>query len=85
MSTDLYRVSKVLWAVKSPKDKEVFGFSTIEAAAEYLESIGVRDEEIDLAIIDMLAHGHTRAQFGAIEGRFIFSDNARLDELLGVA
>ena len=85
MSTDLYKVSKVLWAVKSHKDEEVLGFSTIEGAAEYLEEIGIPDDEIDLAIIDMAANGHSRAQFGVLEGRFMFSDNARLDELLGVA
>ena len=85
MDTNLYRVSKVCWAVTSAKTMEAETFTTIEEASAYLESVGVRDEEIDFALADMLAKGNTRANFGVLEGRFIFSDTKRLDELFGVA
>jgi hypothetical protein len=85
MSINLYRVSKVNWAIVSHKEEGAQCFTNIENASEYLESIGVPSDEIDLALMDMMAKGNTRAQFGVLEGRFLFSDNARLDELLGVA
>ena len=85
MDTNLFKVSKVSWAVTSAKDSEVQSFQTIEDAASYLESLGVPDEEIDEALVDMVANGTVRANFGAEDGRFILSDNKRLDELLGVA
>ena len=82
MDTNLFRV-ELYWAVTSPKE-EVQTFNTIEDAAAYLESIGVKDEEIDLALVNMISDGTTRANFG-IAGKFMFTDNKRLDELLGVA
>lgn len=85
MSYNLYKVSKVNWAVKTHKDEEIHSFENIEAAATYLESIGVPTDEIDFALIDMLAKGTTRAQFGIDKGLFLFSDNARPDGILGVA
>ena len=85
MDTNLFKVSKVCWAVTSPKTSEAQTFRTIEDASAYLESIGVPDEEIDIALVDMTANDTTRANFGAMQGRFIMSDNKRLDELLGVA
>jgi hypothetical protein len=84
MDTNLFKVSKVCWAVTSSKDPEPVAFPTIEAASDYLMGIGVPDEEIDIALVDMIASGHSRANFGATKGQFIFSDKLRLNEL-GVA
>jgi len=84
MSTNLYKVSSTRWAVKQHKEKPV-GFPNIEDASSFLESIGVPDEEIDLALIEMIAQGHTRAQFGSLEGRFIFSDKENVNELFGTS
>lgn len=85
MSTDLYRVSKNCWAVKSSALEEMAAFPTIEEAADCLEAVGVPSDEIDIAIMEMAGHGHTHAQFGVLEGRFIFSDAEKLDEHFGVA
>jgi hypothetical protein len=48
-------------------------YPSIEEAATQLESLGVPDEEIDIALIEMVGNEHNMAQFGALEGRFIFS------------
>lgn len=85
MSTDLYRVSKACWAIKSSSVEEMAAFSTIEEAADFLESIGIPADEVDLAIMEMAGQGHTHAQFGVLEGRFIFSDNESLNEQVGLA
>jgi len=85
MGINLYKVSKVNWAVQSEHNEELQNFPTIEKAAEYLETLGVPSDEIDFALIDMMGNDNTRAQFGVLEGRFIFSDKAKPDELLGVA
>jgi 3-polyprenyl-4-hydroxybenzoate decarboxylase len=85
MDTNLFKVSNVCWAVTSTHSPEAQTFVTVEGACDYLESIKVPDEQIDRALIDMLAQGNTRANFGAINGEFIFSDNKRLNELLDVA
>lgn len=85
MDTNLYKVSKVCWAVRSEHNPETQVFQAIEGAASYLESIGVPDEEIDIALVDMSARGTTRANFGVTQGRFILSDNSRLDENMGSA
>lgn len=84
MNTNLFRVSKVCWAVTAPDASEPQVFQTVDAAGAYLESIGVRDEEIDAALIDMAANQTTRASFGQ-KGSFIFSDNTKLSENVGVA
>ena len=84
METNLYKVSKVCWAVVSDKDEEPLVFPTVDAAAEHLLSIGVEDDHIDLALVDMLAKGTTRANFG-INGTFMFSDNTRLNTQFGTA
>ena len=85
MDTNLFRVSKVCWAVTSEVEAEVQTFTTIDDAGMYLESIGVPDEEVDMAIIDMVAKGTVRANFGVTNGHFIFSDDAKLTEPIGVA
>ena len=82
MSTNLYKISANSWVVKGKKEKLV-AFDTIEQASDHLESIGIPDEEIDLALIEMAARNHSRAEFGALEGRFIFSDVEKVDELFG--
>ena len=85
MDTNLYRVSKVCWAVMSQHNAEAQVFKTIEDAAMYLEDIGICDEDIDSALVDMLANTTTRATFDTSNGKFISSDNTRLNELLGIA
>jgi hypothetical protein len=86
MSTDLYRVSKACWAVKSHNLPELVAFDTIEKAASFLEEqLGIPADEVDLAIMDMAGNGHTHAQFGVLEGRFIFSDDERIEDKMGVA
>jgi hypothetical protein len=84
-SIDLFKVSKVCWAVRTPDEPEARSFTTIEGAGDFLESLGVPGDEVDLALIDMVATGHTRANFGIDKGTFLFSDNLRLNELLGSA
>jgi hypothetical protein len=81
MEANLYKIRSG-WAVKANNDVEAY--STIEQASDALLSLGVQDEAIDIALIEMYGNGHTRANFG-IKGGFIFSDEAKLDELLGVA
>ncbi len=85
MSYNLYRVSKACWAVKADKLKEVAAFPTVEQAAALLEELGVPSDEIDTALMFMAGQGHTHAQFGVMQGNFIFSDNEALEEKLGVA
>ena len=85
MDTNLFKVSAVCWAVTSDRTEEAQTFPTIEGAATYLESIGIPDEEIDIALVDMAVKNTIRANFGVTQGQFILSDNKRLDELLGVA
>lgn len=78
-------MSKVMWAVTSARTDEAQVFENVDKAADYLESIGVKDEQIDLALIDMTIRGNSRANFGAIHGNFIFSDTARLNDPMGAA
>jgi hypothetical protein len=84
-SIDLFKVSKVCWAVRTPDEPEARSFTTIEAAGEYLEKLGIPGDEVDFAIMDMVAKGHVRANFGIERGTFLFSDNLKLSELLGSA
>jgi hypothetical protein len=85
MSTNLYRMSRISWAVTSSRETEPQVFTSIEEAADYLESVGIPDSEIDIALAEMFAQGHTRAQFGVMNGAFTFSDNERLHDILGIA
>ena len=82
VSMDLYKISKSSWAVKNNDD--VQGFSDIESASSYLESMGVVSDEIDVALINMSANNHSRAQFG-VNGTFMFSDDEKLRESIGTA
>lgn len=81
---DLFRISRVSWAVRSPHDPEVQHFTSADAAGEYLESLSVPGDEVDFAIMDMTSRNHTRANFG-VDKTFLFSDSTRLDEILGSA
>ena len=85
MDTNLFKVSEVCWAVTSIKTTEAQVFASIDDAAMYLESLGVPDDEVDAALIDMAAKRTTRANFGAVNHQFIYSDTLRFNELLGVA
>lgn len=84
METNLYKVSKVCWVVVSLKDEEPHAFPTVDAAADYLLAVGVDDDHIDLALVDMSIKGTTRANFG-VNGTFMFSDDSRLNGRVGTA
>lgn len=75
MSINLYKVSPKLYAVTN--NEETNQFLSVEGAADYLESIGVPDEAIDTALIEMTQNDHCRANFG-MHGGFVFSDGTRL-------
>lgn len=83
MEVNLYRLSRVSWAVQA-NGMEAEVFSTIEDASSYMMTLGVKDDAIDNALIEMSGNSHTRANFG-IYGTFIFTDGARHNGLLGVA
>jgi hypothetical protein len=84
VEVNLYKISSVGWAVTSVKEDDPQVFPTVEGAADYLLSIGVEDEHIDMALVDMTVRGTTRANFGA-NGTFIFSDNVGLYGKFGTA
>jgi len=81
MEVNLYKIRSG-WAVKA--GKEVEAYPTIEEAADALLHVGVKDDAIDVALIELYGNGHTRANFG-VNGGFIFTDGSQLNELLGVA
>ena len=73
-SHELYRLPAGQYKVKSFKLEKELVFSNIEAAAETLESVGVLSDEIDIAIVTMFTQQHNHANFGILNGTFIFSD-----------
>jgi len=81
MEVNLYKTPRG-WAVKAGNEIEAYG--TVEQACDSLLALGVKDESIDEALVEMYGNHHTHANFG-VNGGFIFSDEAKLDELLGVA
>ena len=86
MGINLFRVSKLTWAVMViPADKagEPESFDTIEQAAERLEAVGVKDAEIDKALVALAASGHTRAKFHPDKGILEFTDDAK--PVMGIA
>ena len=86
METNLFKVSKVCWVVTSAKDDgEPQVFENVDDAAMYLEDLGVPDEEVDAALIDMADKSTTRANFGVKNDSFIYSDNTRYHESIGIA
>lgn len=90
MSTDLFRVSSVNWAVrytpKKQENAETISFGSIEQAADFLEQeLKLKEKEVDQAIIEMTVNGHNHAQFGVIEGNLIFTNCEQLEEKVGMA
>ena len=67
------------WIVTSPSKVTPTVYDTIEGVSDYLMNLGVLDEHIDLALVDMLAKSNTRANFST-NGTFVFSDGAKLYE-----
>jgi hypothetical protein len=84
MDTNLFKVSKICWVVTSRLSKEPEVFNTIESAADHLEGLGVPDEEIDYALIDMASRGTAHAVFSVTNGAFTQSDNTGFEKL-GIA
>ena len=88
MGINLFKVSKTLWAVqyqlKGSTKVETNKFISVEAACDFLESLGIYDSEIDMALSFLSGHEHTRANFG-INGSFIYTDNQHMFEMAGVA
>lgn len=86
LSTDLYKVTNLCYIVKSNKLTELCMFSTIDQAADFLEKeLGIPGDEVDIAIVDMAVQGNTHAQFGVLEGRFMYSDKEILGDHVGIA
>ncbi len=73
-SHDLYQLPNGEYLVTSFKLKTPYRFLDVEGAAEALEMIGIPDSQIDQAIADMQINKHTHAQFGVMQGFFIYSD-----------
>lgn len=76
---NLYKVRSG-WAVVSQEDWETY--PTIELAADVLMSMGVKDDQIDVALIEMYGNAHSRANFG-VNGTLIMTDEAKLDVAYG--
>jgi len=74
MRTNLYSTPDKKWIVTSTDDNKIRKFATIELASQYLEKIGVLDNEIDSALTEMLARGHTHVDFNE-DGCFVASDS----------
>lgn len=79
-SHDLYRLSDGRFMVKSFKLQKPYVLPTVEGAAEALTLVGVPEDEIDYALIDMAQKGNNHAHFGILYGAFIFSD--KVDEVV---
>ena len=75
MDTNLYKISSSSWIVTSDTQEQPARFIDVDKACDHLMTLGVLDEQIDLALIDMVARGTTRANFGG-SGTFSFSDQS---------
>lgn len=75
MYIDLYKSSRSLWIVKNSANEDAVHYASIEEAANFLESVGVLDEEIDYALASLAQNWHNRARFSLFDGKFNFSDN----------
>ena len=90
---DLYRLSQNSWIVTSAvgyKDdrpiKDIIQFTSIEAAADFLETAFYIDgDEVDYAIMEMGGRAHGHAQFRADDGSFVTSDNEKCPDKVGIA
>lgn len=74
MNTSLYKISQASWIVTSDVNKEPAKFTDVDKACDYLIELGVGDDEIDRALVDMAAKGTKRANFN--DHGFAFSDQA---------
>jgi hypothetical protein len=64
----------------------VEAFASIEDASAQLEKLGVPDEEIDAALIEMAANEHCHVLFGDEEKyKFVMSDEESPNEIMGTA
>ena len=74
MSHDLYKSSDGSYIVSSARLKVPYVLPSIEGAAEALTMLGVPDDEIDFALVDMMEKGTVHAQFGVMNGTLLFTD-----------
>jgi hypothetical protein len=72
-SIDVFKCTNK-WLVKI--GVEVISYSDVDDAFNFIETLGIKSDEADAALIALLGNGHTRASFGVIEGNFLFSDAA---------
>lgn len=49
-------------------------FKSIEDASSYLEDVGIKDAEIDTALIHMAAFNHDKSHFDLKTGSFLSSE-----------
>jgi hypothetical protein len=83
MNINLFKVSAVCWVVTSAKHAgEPQVFDNPDDASMYLEDIGIPDEEVDAALIDMAANKTIRASFG-MNKTFERSDDTYFSDLPG--
>jgi hypothetical protein len=73
-NTNLFRISSKSWIVTADAHNEPARFVDVDKACDHLMALGVFDEQIDLALIDMVAKGTNRANFST-NGMFAFSDD----------
>lgn len=60
------------WIVKIGVD--LISYRNVDDAFDFIETLGVKADEADAALIALIGNNHTRATFGVIEGNFMFSD-----------
>jgi len=73
-NTNLFRVSSKNWIVTADAHNEPARFADVDKACDHLMTLGVFDEQIDIALVDMAAKGTNRANFSP-NGMFAFSDD----------
>jgi hypothetical protein len=74
-SINLYKIASHHWLVHVDTQPEPASFIDVDKACDHLMDLGVLDEQIDLALIDMVAKGTKRANFNT-QGMFEFSDQS---------
>lgn len=62
------------WVVKI--GTEIITYKNVDDAFDFVETLGVKADEADAALIALIGNNHTRASFGVMEGNFMFSDTA---------
>lgn len=73
-SHDLYKLSGGKYMVKSFRLSKPYILPDLDGACQALLEVGIPDDEIDFAVMDMIAKDHNHCQFGVNKGSFIFSD-----------